>query len=115
MHCYAIDFVPIWLNPEGWGCDLYVGVEEPEKQSSISTYPNPFSSFTTIEYETFTVYNVQFTVYNILGEMVYEVREKALNPGIHIVTWSPSHLPAGMYYGVLRSEEGVSVVKMIKE
>ena len=33
----------------------------------------------------------------------------------HTLIWSPERLHEGMYYAVLRSEGGVSVIKMIKQ
>jgi hypothetical protein len=51
----------------------------------------------------------------MMGEVVFYSQENMLPPGRHAITWSPGHLPAGLYYGVLRSEEGVSVVKMLKQ
>jgi hypothetical protein len=51
----------------------------------------------------------------MMGEMVYEEPEQTMLPGIHSVTLSPDHLSPGMYYAMLRSEEGMSVVKMVKQ
>lgn len=116
LHCYAIDFVPVWINPDfSPYCDLSVSIKEINQLRKLSAYPNPFTTSTTIEYEIYTISNIQFAVYNMLGEAVH-LEEHALMPrGSHKVTWSPAHLPAGLYYGVLRSEEGVSVLKMIKQ
>ena len=35
--------------------------------------------------------------------------------GRHSFRWSAERLPQGMYYAVLRSEEGMSVIKMLKQ
>ena len=51
----------------------------------------------------------------MIGEVVYSTEEGNVLPDRHKVTWSPGHLPGGMYYAELRSEEGVSVVKMVKQ
>jgi hypothetical protein len=96
--------------------DTEVGYREIiNKSAQIISYPNPFTTSTTIEYELYTICNIQYTVYNMMGEMVFYSQENMLPPGRHTITWSPGHLPAGLYYGVLRSEEGVSVVKMVKQ
>ncbi len=115
MHCYAIDFAPIWFNPEGFGCDLNVGIEELNNGTKISTYPNPFTTSTTIEYELTEPSHVQFTIYNAIGETNYEAIDCLMPQGKHTFTWSPERLPEGIYYAVLRSEDGVRVVKMIKQ
>jgi hypothetical protein len=113
--------IQIYVNAQG--CNNSVEVEEactvgiPDEQSypQLSAYPNPFTTSTTLEYELYTICNIQYTVYNMMGEVVYQTEPNELTPGRHTITWSPGHLPAGLYYGVLRSEEGVSVVKMVKE
>ena len=81
----------------------------------LKTYPNPFTTSTNIEYELNAISNIQFTVYNVMGEEVYRTEESMMPQGRHTVTWSPSHLPKGLYYAVLKSEKGVSVVKIIKQ
>ena len=93
----------------------HIGIPEQRSETFLSTYPNPFTTSTTIEYELNAISNIQFTVYNMMGEVVYRTEESMLPQGRHTVTWSPNHLPVGLYYAVLRSEEGVSVVKMIKQ
>ena len=84
-------------------------------KEKIHAYPNPFTTSTTIEYKLKEISNIQFTVYNVMGETVYHAEYSLMPQGSHTVTWSPSHLPEGLYYAVLRSEEGVSVVKMVKQ
>ena len=58
---------------------------------------------------------VQLTIYNSIGEVIYKPQDKMMSQGRHTVTWSPESLLKGLYYAVLRSEEGVSVVKMVKQ
>jgi photosystem II stability/assembly factor-like uncharacterized protein len=113
------------LNSEGtvWKLDEFndwypivtIGVNEIVKKDIISNYPNPFTSSTTIEYELNSLSNLQFTVYNVIGEVVHSTEERNVLPGHHTVKWSPGHLPRGLYYGMFRSVEGVSVVKMVKQ
>lgn len=115
LHCYAIDFVPLWINPEfGW-CDLTVNVEENEEFHNIGIYPNPFTTSTTIEYELFEPSHVQLTIYNAIGEEIYTAEDRIMVVGKHTITWTADRLSEGLYYAVLRSEEGVSVVKMVKQ
>jgi len=116
LLCYAIDYIPLWQNqlyPNE--CDLDVSLNESSRSIKVSTYPNPFNTSTTIEYELYTISNIQFTVYNVMGEAVHLEEHALMPPGSHKVTWSPGHLPGGLYYAVLKSEDGVSVVKMIKQ
>ncbi|MDT8393168.1 MAG: T9SS type A sorting domain-containing protein [Bacteroidales bacterium] len=109
------------------GCDSVEVVEElcshisiPEQRSFLQllAYPNPFTTTTTIEFELKGNSKFQISIYNAMGALVYQSRSPG--PSVsksprHKITWSPGHLPAGLYYGVLRSGDGVSVVKMLKE
>ena len=101
---------------EEWGTPHPVGIAEGDANTwNLKCYPNPFTTSTTIEYELYTISSIQYTVYNMTGEAVFGTEEKHLFPGRHSITWSPGHLPAGMYYAVLRSKEGVKVLKLIKQ
>ena len=59
--------------------------------------------------------NIQLTIYNAIGEVVYMTEDGLKSMGKHSFTWSPERLPEGLYYAVLKSEEEVSVIKMIKQ
>ena len=91
-----------------------VGIPDQRSECQISAYPNPFTTSTAIEFTIYSKSNMQFAVYNSIGEVVYQFAD-LFDQGTLKVIWSPALLPAGLYYGVLRSEEGVSVVKMVKE
>ncbi len=93
----------------------WIGIPEQIPQRFLTAYPNPFIISTTIEYELKEISNIQFTVYNVIGERVHHAEYSSIPQGLHTVTWSPGHLPGGMYYAVLRSEAGVSVMKMVKQ
>ena len=115
LNCYAIDFNPLWVNPNFPDCNLSVQVDEIGKDIHLTTYPNPFTTSTTIEYELTEPSHIQLTVYNSIGEKVYRAEDNMKSQGRHTFTWSPVSLPVGLYYAVLRSKEGVSVVKMVKQ
>lgn len=91
-----------------------VGIEEHNKQT-LSAYPNPFTTSTTMEYELTEPSHIQLTIYNAIGEEVYRAEDRLMPEGKHTFSWSPERLPKGLYYAVLRGKEGVSVVKMVKQ
>ncbi|MDT8393169.1 MAG: T9SS type A sorting domain-containing protein [Bacteroidales bacterium] len=123
LRCYEDSTLGLFLSPfhpnHGWNfeeCDeIITRIDERIIDQSLNTFPNPFTTTTTIEYELYTISSIQFTVYNMMGEVVFYSQENMLPPGRHTLTWSPGHLPAGLYYGVLRSGDGVTVVKLIKQ
>ena len=92
-----------------------VGVSETPDKGEISVYPNPFTTSTTIEYELTEPSHVQLTIYNAIGEVVYKAKDRLMPQGKHIFIWTADRLPDGLYYAVLRSEEVVEVVKMVKQ
>ncbi len=123
LRCYEDSDLGLFLNPyhppNGWNfeeCDeIITGIKEMVYDGRLSIYPNPFTTFTTIEYELTELSHVQLTIYNAIGETIQVIVVRLMPVGKHTFTWSPEGLPEGMYYGVLRSEEGVSIVKMLKQ
>ena len=100
----------------GSPCNLVTATEENEHGDDVlQVYPIPFTTSTTIEYELTNPSHIQITIYNTIGETVYKAEDGIKLQGKHTFIWSPESLPEGMYYAVLRSEEGVSVVKVIKQ
>ncbi len=91
-----------------------VGTLERQSESLISAYPNPFTTSTAIEFALNGNSKIQISIFNAIGEEVYQF-EETYDQGTHNISWSPSHLPGGLYFAVLRTEEGVSVVKMVKQ
>jgi len=92
-----------------------VGIPELLSDSQLSTYPNPFTSSTTIEYHLSEPSVIHISFYNLLGEEIQVIQSEHQPPGIHKVTWNPAWLSPGVYYCVMRSERGVSALKMIKQ
>ena len=104
--------------PDPTNCNITY-IEEHNHEIQLTSYPNPFTTSTIIEYETSGNSTAQITIYNSIGEIVHQISQSP-NPKVSQsqslqVTWSPGNLPAGLYFAVLRSEEGVSVVKMVKQ
>ena len=92
-----------------------VGISEQQSASQLSAYPNPFTTTTTIEYKLSEPSHVQLIIYNAIGEMIHMAEDRMMPVGKHSFTWTADRLPEGLYYAVLRSEEGVAVVKMVKQ
>ena len=93
-----------------------LGVEEFGVWSSefgVRSYPNPFSTSTTFEYELQYPSVVQITIYTQLGEQV-EVIEKKQSSGNHQVVWNAERLPSGIYFCTLKTNFGILTRKIIK-
>jgi hypothetical protein len=99
--------------------DMLLGVEESAVgswQLAVASYPNPFSEFTTLEYELGYSATVNLSVYNHLGQLVAVLVDGEQPAGRHQVRWDACGLPAGIYYykvtvGGQRSAVGGKIVK----
>jgi len=130
-HCEVMSMCEYLMNQNGSyyigendeGCNSQwevreactVGINEQQSATQLSAYPNPFTTSTKIEYELTQPSHILLTIYNTIGEVVLQADEGTLPPGKHTFTWTPERLSEGLYYAVLRSEEGVSVIKMLKQ
>ena len=94
--------------------DIYVSIDEFQSVEIISTHPNPFTTSTIISFALDGNSRIQISIFNTLGEVVFQ-HEENFDQGTHKVTAPLGSLQSGLYYGVLRSEEGVDVVKMVKQ
>jgi hypothetical protein len=62
-----------------------------------NNYPNPFNPTTTIRFGLPEQSVVTMTVYNVLGQKVFEMTEKALSAGNHSLHFNASNLSSGIY------------------
>ena len=79
--------------------------------SNITIYPNPSNGKFTIEISDFAIYNLQFTIYNLLGEVIFNQQiSKSANQQIDL-----SAHPKGIYFLQLQTEKGMVYRKLMKE
>jgi hypothetical protein len=75
--------------------------------------PNPFTRHTTLEFTLQHSGLVHLAIYNQLGEQVAVLVDKYKPAGEHKVSWNVAGLPAGIYYGVLRTINQTASAKLI--
>jgi len=86
----------------------------PAQYSLEQNYPNPFNPSTVIEFSIpENVGNVKLSIYNALGEKVAELVNTALTAGKYRYQWNAQDLTTGMYIYELRTDNFVSVKKML--
>ena len=74
----------------------------PQKVSLEQNYPNPFNPSTTIVYEIATAGEVEFNLYNMLGQRIHTF--KVFNtPGVHQFDLSVKNLASGVYLYEIKS------------
>jgi hypothetical protein len=86
----------------------------PTVYSLEQNYPNPFNPSTVIEFSLpEDVANVKLSVYNSLGEKVAELVNTSLTAGRYQYQWNAQDVATGMYIYELRTDNFVSVKKML--
>jgi hypothetical protein len=73
-----------------------------------NAYPNPFSEYTTIEYQVTILSTVEIDVINVYGQVVKILLKEIRMPGTYSVIWDGNNensviLPAGMYFIRMKS------------
>jgi len=66
-------------------------------------FPNPFNSYSIIEYEIPNSTYIQISLYNTLGEEVKSIYKGNVTPGKHQIKINGTSLSSGIYYYILKS------------
>ena len=85
----------------------------PSEFALCQNYPNPFNAATTIRYTLSQKSEITLLVYNLLGQQVETLLEGVQNPGEHSLTWDASHLPSGVYFARLATNNATKSGKML--
>jgi photosystem II stability/assembly factor-like uncharacterized protein len=92
------------------------GVFKPQLQHSNFTtnfYPNPFTTSTAIEYELHQPEKVTLSIYNHLGQIVYQTQENQPQ-GSQQLIWNADGYSEGVYYYRLEVGDAIANGKMVK-
>lgn len=107
------------MHDRGWhithltvtGTSQYLAVDDnpivPGKFRMYQNYPNPFNASTVIEYQLPGTGETTFTIYNLLGQVVFTRTETATAPGQKAFRWNGTNqaglpAPTGMYFARIR-------------
>jgi hypothetical protein len=90
----------------------------PENVPIISNYPNPFSSSTTIEYKLPIDTRIQMSIYNLRGQIVYNLVDEKMTAGNNTIVWygrdrMGKAVPSGIYLIQLLTEKTRIIKKII--
>jgi len=90
----------------------------PEKFALKQNFPNPFNPETLIRYQLAKPSNVKITIYNLQGQLIYNLVEKMQPAGYYKTRWlaidnSGNKVPSGVYLYQLKTEHYFDVKKMI--
>jgi len=79
----------------------------------MQCFPNPFTTYTTLSYELKQPEKVVLTIYNHLGQLIYQTQENQ-QQGKQQFIWNAEVYPDGVYYYRLQIGELVANGKMVK-
>lgn len=85
----------------------------PVKYSLSPNIPNPFNSFTAIQYEIPIRTHVTLTVFNILGQIIDVLVNEEKNVGRHLVEWNASQVSSGVYLYQIQASDFTKVRKCL--
>ncbi|MCX6640393.1 MAG: T9SS type A sorting domain-containing protein [bacterium] len=117
----ADDDTTVWSYSSGpLVIDHGNGVITPYRPGSVpgqftleSIYPNPFNSSTTVRLGLSHADFVQMSVYDNLGRLCAEPFRGRLEAGYFEVSWSPDHLPSGIYLVEIRTSDALQRSKAV--
>lgn len=101
-----------------------LSVQEKEKTRSLPedfaisrAYPNPFNPTTTVSIQLPSESEVKLTIFNTMGENVYQVKT-ILPAGIHSLTWNGTDhagraVPSGLYFNQIQAGQHSSLQKIL--
>ncbi len=74
----------------------------------VSAYPNPFNPSTSIKYETAAAGNVEWSIYNIAGQLVRHEELTVAAAGAHTFVWNGANtggrsVPTGLYFAQMKA------------
>lgn len=76
-------------------------------------YPNPFNPSTTISYEIPRSSNVTVSIYNILGQKMYDLVDMYQTSGTYSITFDAADISSGIYIYTLKAGDMVASRRML--
>jgi len=88
--------------------------EQVLNSDQLSVFPNPTTNAATIDFEILESSHVQLFVFNSSGQVIDVLLNHQLQPGKRSIKWNAHAHPKGIYFVVLKSEEGITTRKIVK-
>jgi hypothetical protein len=82
----------------------------PESYMLYQNYPNPFNPTTTILFQLTKASNVEFTIYNLTGQLEETLMNEKKDAGYYSIQWDASQYSSGVYIYRIQAD-GFSAVK----
>jgi photosystem II stability/assembly factor-like uncharacterized protein len=85
----------------------------PTKFELFQNYPNPFNSNTVISYQVPSKSFINISLYNVIGEKIYEIVNEEKGEGIYKETFISKQIPSGVYFLKMKTSTGFSAINKI--
>jgi hypothetical protein len=114
-----------WAGDGNCGGQIITATNEPGNsalgltpgQIIMKAYPNPFTSYITINYRNQSQADVTVKIYDSKGKQVGSIDQGVQSPGEHQFRWEAGNLPTGTYFASIYANKGnpVQTVKLVKQ
>ncbi|MDD5766223.1 MAG: lamin tail domain-containing protein [Candidatus Marinimicrobia bacterium] len=88
-------------------------ITQPLKFALNRAYPNPFNATTKLTWQLDKSGDYELAIFNMLGQKVEVIGRGYANAGSYTKTWNASHLPSGVYFVQLRSQNKQQTQKLM--
>ena len=121
-YYYKITAVDYNGNESTWSLPGTVTGEDgpavPTAFALAQNYPNPFNPITSIRYDIASSTNVRIDIYNVNGQLVRTLVDRAMAPGSYETAWdgkdtTGNGVASGVYFYRLLTEEYKATKKML--
>ena len=107
-----------WMvNLSAAGARISEGSGSPFEKSEVGTgwktYPNPFSTSTTISFSLSQSQNVSLKVYDVNGRLIKTLASTIFEEGEHQIVWNAEEVNAGIYFLKMQAVEFLKTEKLI--
>ncbi|MFK7946656.1 MAG: T9SS type A sorting domain-containing protein [Saprospiraceae bacterium] len=110
----SLGFCPVPINRQ---LICVVSTQKVSEDYKVNIFPNPFSSQLTVSFQTkeFTK-NAEVSIFNLLGQKVYQKQIGSLTTGEHNIILNPTErLSDGLYLVILQLDENTLGYKILKQ
>jgi hypothetical protein len=97
----------------GGSTDVQKGELINHQYQLFQNYPNPFNPITNIRFEIMDLEFVSLKIFDVLGQEVAALINEEKPKGNYDVTWDASHIPSGVYFYRLTTENFSQVKRML--
>ncbi len=85
---------------------------------SVSAFPNPFNSTSTIRFTLPSAGKVKIIFYNLLGEKLHSIEQELNSPGMHDIKWfgkdmNGNEVSSGIYLCTIETENNFKSLKLV--